>query len=166
MSAVALRVSAIPLIRWGNTIEGQRQNMSSGDSSANTYSRFMDIVIKIIGPSLKYYLRIDVSDVRSIGKIQEWVGDVTGMDGVWIESDPDRAVRRQYVCSIAGSSFKDSEESFRKCHAVIAQWFNKFLEYYNPDFGVESIQDIRDSGYRYCDTLWKRKIPWNERRED
>jgi hypothetical protein len=174
VAAIFLRLSARPFIRREiKTIKNNRQKGEPGickDSSG--WLRFF---VRCFGPSLKYYLKIDTRDARSIGKFQEWIQDTLGVEAVWIESDVNRAVRQVTWCPFAGREipyFLDgsslegtsahSDGCMKYCSRFIADWANEFLTYCNPDFEMAPIEHLTPEGHAFCEFVWKRKTPFGK----
>ncbi|MBC2716970.1 MAG: hypothetical protein HF978_16830 [Desulfobacteraceae bacterium] len=176
IAAVFLRITARPLIRLGNrAILNKEQGVNK--FIYKNFPRLLRFFVLCFGPSLKYYLKIDTKDVRSIGKFQEWIDDTVGVEGIWIESDVNRAVRRETWCPFVGREIPYAplavQENLRPdsksagqgdctefCSNFMAGWVNDFLQYCNPEFEIAPVKYMIPKGDAFCEFVWKRKTAW------
>lgn len=177
IAAVFLRISARPLIRLGiKAIENKEQKRFSR-FFYKRFPGFLRFFVRCFGPSLKYYLKIDTKDVRSIGKFQEWVDDTLCVEGLWVESDVNRAVRRETWCPFVGreipyvsgarqkSSASNTYEFGKNdgtefCSYFMAGWLNDFVQYCNPEFEIAPVNRMIPKGDEFCEFVWRRKKAW------
>jgi len=161
IAAVFLRITARPLIRIG--IKAIRNKNKKGYRAIyNGFPKLLRFFVRCFGPSLKYYLKIDTKDVRSIGKFQEWIDDTVGVEGIWIESDVNRAVRRETWCPFVGreipfSSKNETADPSAFCSNFMAGWANDFLAYCNPEFELAPVTVMIPKGDEFCEFVWRKK---------
>jgi hypothetical protein len=165
LAAVFLRITARPLIRTG--IKAIKNKNKRGYRLIyKGFPRLLRFFVSCFGPSLKYYLKIDTKDVRSIGKFQEWIDDTVGVEGIWIESDIHRAVRRETWCPFVGreipcSSESETPDASAFCSDFMAGWVNDFLAYCNPEFELAPVRYMIPKGDDFCEFVWRRKTTPN-----
>ncbi len=165
IAAVFLRVTARPLIRIG--VKAIRNRNKKGYRLIyNSFPKLLRFFVRCFGPSLKYYLKIDIKDVRSIGKFQEWIDDTVGVEGIWVESDIHRAVRRETWCPFVGreipcSSESETPDTSAFCSDFMAGWVNDFLAYCNPEFELAPVKFMIPKGDAFCEFVWRRKTASN-----
>ncbi len=177
IAAIFLRITARPLIRLGiKAIKNKEQKRFSRFFYTH-FPGFLRFFVRCFGPSLKFYLKIDTKDVRSIGKFQEWVDDTLGVEGIWVESDVNRAVRRETWCPFAGreipyvsgagqeSRVSNPGESLKSdgtefCSYFMAGWLNDFVRYCNPEFEIAPVNRMIPKGDEFCEFIWRRKNAW------
>lgn len=177
IAAVFLRLSVRLLGHVGSQSVIHRERMLS-KIIFSVLPGFLRGFVHVFGTSLKYYLRIDPNDVRSIGKIQEWVDDTVGVEGIWIESDVNRAVRLETWCPYVGAQLpyvkgkadKKLDPEFLAgktcegdcsyfCNGFMVNWVNYWIKYYNPDFELEPVKTLIPAGDEFCEFVYKRKRP-------
>lgn len=178
VAAVFLRFSVGLLARAGSQAILHRERMFS-KIIYSVLPVFLRGFVHVFGTSLKYYLRIDPNDVRSIGKIQEWVDDTVGVEGIWIESDVNRAVRLETWCPYVGAQLPYVKGKADKklnpeflagktcegdcsyfCSGFMVDWLNFWVQYYNPDFEVEPVKAMIPAGDEFCEFVYKRRRPF------
>ncbi|MGB9499410.1 MAG: hypothetical protein ACKVE4_06595 [Dissulfuribacterales bacterium] len=175
IGAALLRVLAKPLIYIGNkSIAGKNRGIYKFIYTKGfpVFLRFFNLCF---GFSLKYYLKIDTKDVRSIGKFQEWIDDTLGVEGKWVESDVNRSVRHETWCPFVGreipyvspagqnspaSNGIEKPDYSEFCSYFMRDWLQNFIKFCNPAFELEPVTCMLPKGDECCEFVYKRKRPW------
>lgn len=170
IAAIFLRFTARPLARLGTKAIKNKEHRGSR-FFYKWLPRFLRFFVRCFGPSLKSYLKIDTKDVRSIGKFQEWIDDTVGVEGMWVESDVNRAVRWETWCPLvgreipccgsdAGQKSAAANDCTEFCSYFMAGWLNDFVQYCNPEFEIAPVNRMIPKGDEVCEFVWKRKKAW------
>ncbi len=174
LATFVLRFFARPLIRIGCwAIRGKDKGIRK--SIYSMYPGFLHLTVVVFGPSLRRYLRIDPSDIRSAGSFQEWIDDTLGVEGIWVESDVSRAVRHETWCPFVDHgipldptckgkydpSYRDNTSCVKGCpeycSVFMRGWLNDFLKSVNPEFEVEPMRHLMPNGDEYCEMVYVTK---------
>ncbi len=175
IGALFIRILVRRLIYIGNKAIENKQRGIYKFIYKKGFPAFLRFFNFCFGPSLKFYLKIDTNDIRSIGKYQEWVDDTLGVEGHWIESDVNRAVRLETWCPYAGRDIpyvspagQDNPESSATgnpdysefCSYFMVDWLQHFIESCNPEFEVAPLTCMIPKGDECCEFVYKRKKPY------
>jgi len=175
IGAVLLRFLAKPLIYIGNKAIENKQRGIYKFIYKKGFPAFLQFFNLCFGFSLKYYLKIDTRDVRSIGKFQEWVDDTLGVEGNWIESDVNRSVRRETWCPFVGREIPyvspagqnspapngiENPDYSEFCSYFMRDWIQNFIKSCNPEFELAPLTCMIPKGDECCEFVYKRKKPW------
>ena len=175
IGALLLRLLAKPLIYIGNQSIAHKQRGIYKFIYKKGFPAFLRFFNLCFRYSLKYYLKIDPKDVRSIGKFQEWVDDTLGVEGKWVESDVNRSVRHETWCPFVGreipyvsSGTQNSSEPNKIetpdysefCSYFMVDWLQDFIKFCNPAFELEPVKCMLPKGDACCEFVYKRKRPW------
>ena len=171
---ITLRFLARPLLRLGCWAV-RKKDKGIGKLIYDNYGKLLHLTIVLLGPSLKWYFRIDPDDIRSAGKFQEWINDTLGVEGIWVESDISRAVRHETWCPFVGHDIPydptckgkydptyTGDKSCTKgcpeyCSVLMVGWLKDFLRYINPDFDLEPMKYMLPNGDDYCEMVYIKK---------
>lgn len=83
---------------------------------------------KEFGPVLQKVLQVDASDAESMAKVVDYMDEIMGVKGEWIESSSNKMVKQESFCPMV-RYIKDCPQF---CDLLIYDWGGAMLEKMNP----------------------------------
>ncbi|MFB0559633.1 MAG: L-2-amino-thiazoline-4-carboxylic acid hydrolase [Candidatus Lokiarchaeia archaeon] len=83
---------------------------------------------KEFGPVLQKVLQVDVSNVKDMAKVVDYMDEIMGVRGEWVETSPNRMVKQESFCPMV-RYIKDCPQF---CDLLIYDWGEAMLAAMNP----------------------------------
>ena len=117
-----------------------------GDAAWEVLKRMAEEFGRQRAPILKEALEIDVNDARSLGQIFDFEDSMNGIFGEWIESSPQRAVKREYKC-VPARMYMDFPDYCAKLMTWVADATVRAM---NPNAEVKPFEKLIPRGDDCC----------------
>ena len=121
---------------------------------------FQKIALKIIAliflPAVKWKLKLDIEHTGSVGRILEWLQDLTGIEGYWEKFDYDEAIRKVVYCPIALDT--ENKKCPGLCNELLKRTIGDYLNTYSKDIELSPIEKTLLKGDKFCEFRLKRRL--------
>jgi len=117
--------------------------------------KFVTFTAILFFPFVRWKLRINNDDVGSLARIMEWVQDIAGAEGFWIENDYDIAIKKIVYCPIGLN--KEIKGCPGLCEEFSCGIFNSYTNIFNKEIEVLPPLKTIHNGDDYCEIIFKRK---------
>ncbi|OGW17963.1 MAG: hypothetical protein A3G93_04045 [Nitrospinae bacterium RIFCSPLOWO2_12_FULL_45_22] len=120
-----------------------------GDKSWQVMLPLMTYIGQKRAPLLQTELNIDVNDMSSLAKIQDWEDQLAGVKGEWVERGPKRAIKRERECPF--SELLKSCPEF--CTHLAYELERATFQTLNPTYRLEKLEALLSKGDSYCEFI-------------
>lgn len=130
---------------WERRLTGRERVFSEATALAERWGRFR-------GPRLAKILRVDPSDARSLGRIQDWEDDLLGVTGHWTMEDEGGAggrcvaVKHETSCPYADLAAQDTRICTELVHRLETATFTSVV----PGYRLVPLDRLLSKGDASC----------------